>query len=645
MCGITGFWTSRNDGGFEHIAQCMANAMTHRGPDDCGVWSDPESGLFLAHRRLSILDLSPAGHQPMGSACGRYVIIFNGEIYNFAEIRKEIEQTGYAHTWRGHSDTEILLAGFSLWGLEATLKRCVGMFAIALWDREEHKLYLARDRFGEKPLYYGQAGDAFVFGSELKALGAHPGFGASVDRQSLALYLQYSYVPEPRSIYAGISKLLPGHILCVEDCGKKTSLTPYWSVREVLAQAQTSVFQDERTSLDRLHDLLNQAVAQQMVADVPVGAFLSGGIDSSLIVALMRQNARAPIHTFSIGFTEAAYDESAQARAVAQHLGTEHSELIVTSDDLLGVVPRLPHLYDEPFGDSSQVPTFLVAQLARSKVTVCLSGDAGDEVFGGYNRYRWAESFWRRVAAVPLPMRQAGASILSLLSPQQWDKFYEVFENALAERFRMRLPGEKIHKFARALSSRNERDLYARVTSLWDNPASVVLQARDVNAILDAPDCLTSVAERMMYLDQMTYLPGDILVKVDRAGMGVSLESRIPFLDHRVIEYAWGLPLSMKVRHGQGKWALRQLLDRYLPRELVDRPKMGFGVPIETWLRGPLKSWAESLLDETRLRSEGYFETEAIRKLWTQHLDGSRNWHHRLWNVLMFQAWLEQQKQ
>jgi asparagine synthase (glutamine-hydrolysing) len=634
----------------------MANSIAHRGPDDAGVWVDEATRVGLAHRRLSILDPSPAGHQPMASACGRYVIVFNGEIYNHLELREtlgaclssmaSLQRGGGVGAWRGHSDTETLLAAIVAWGMETTLKQCVGMFAFALWDRHERSLTLARDRLGEKPLYYGWVNGTFLFASELKALRAWPGFSAEIDRAALALYMRHNYVPAPWSIYRSIWKLLPGTLLRVTADGESTP-TAYWSAREAASAGLAQPFAgDDREAADELERLLRQSIAGQRLADVPLGAFLSGGIDSSVVVALMQSMSAQQVKTFTIGFHENEYNEAEHAKAVAAHLNTDHTELYVTSRQAMDVIPLLPALYDEPFSDSSQIPTYLVSALARRHVTVSLSGDGGDELFGGYNRYFWAMHLWRRLSLAPAPFRRSLGRLLIGVSPGAWNRVFRLLGPLLPSRLHHANPGDKLHKLAALFAARQPEAIYQRLVSHWEDPARVVLGAREPATVvsdpahwLDSPD----FAQRMMYLDQISYLPDDILVKVDRAAMGVSLETRVPMLDHRLVEFAWRLPLSMKIRDGQGKWLLRQVLYRHVPRELIERPKMGFGVPIDQWLRGPLREWAESLLDEGRLRREGYFEPAPIRKKWGEHLSRDRNWSYCLWDVLMFQAWLEAQ--
>ena len=642
MCGIAGsLGTGECD---ENSLRGMVATLSHRGPDDQGLWFDQGAGIGLVHARLSILDLSTAGHQPMLSASGRYVIVFNGEIYNHLKLRVELEQSGQALNWRGHSDTETILAGFYSWGIEATLRKSVGMFAFAVWDKQSHTLTLARDRLGEKPLYYGWHGDTFLFGSELKALKAHPAFGAEIDRDALADFISYSYIPAPQSIYRGIHKLVPGTLLSVR-AGKRTvsKSVSYWSLLDSARQGLLAPFTgSDSEALQGLEARLSEAVSLQQISDVPIGAFLSGGIDSSTIVALMQAQSIRPIHTFTIGFDDLQFNEAVHARAVARHLGTDHTELYVTPQEARVVIPQLPMLYDEPFADSSQIPTYLVSQLARRSVTVSLSGDAGDELFGGYNRYIYT----RNLLKVPAPLRRILAFWLGALSPAQWDRIYSAIQPMLPSSLRVRMPGDKAHKLSDVLAMNSDAAIYQRLVSTWHYPNTVVLggrgyinlsQAWNELTDFDAPEC------RMMALDALTYLPDDILCKVDRAAMGVSLETRVPFLDHRVVEYAWRLPLHMKIRNGQSKWILRQLLYKYVPKELIERPKMGFGVPIDIWLRGPLREWAEALLNETRLLQEGYFNPNPIRQKWAEHLSGKRNWQYQLWNVLMFQAWLESQ--
>lgn len=630
----------------------MVRTLAHRGPDDAGVWVDDVTGVALAHRRLAILDLSAAGHQPMASACGRFVIAFNGEIYNHAELRSELEERGSAPSWRGHSDTEVLLAAVAAWGIEAALKKVVGMFAFALWDRESRSLALARDRIGEKPLYYGLCRGALLFASELKAIRSYPSFAGAIDRDALSLLLRYGYIPSPYSIYEGICKLPPGTVLAITrrdiEAGALPHPVSYWSAREVTRRGVADPLQiDEADAVEALDRLLRRTIAGQMISEVPLGAFLSGGIDSSTIVALMQAQSSRPVRTFSIGFREPDYNEAEHAKSVAKHLGTDHTEVYVTARQALNVVPRLPEIYDEPFADSSQVPTFLLSQLAKRDVTVSLSGDGGDELFGGYNRYCWTRRIWRLIGWIPQSARAILARQTTKHPPEFWNEMINGMSRFLRTSVRQPNPGDKLHKLANVLPVSSPEAIYECLVSHWLDPASVVTGATE--PMTPATDNrryegLTRLEDRMMYLDLTSYLPDDILVKVDRAAMAVSLETRMPYLDHRVVEFAWHLPPSMKIRRGQGKWLLRRVLYRYVPKELVERPKMGFGVPLGSWLRGPLREWAEALLDATRLSQEGYFEKAPIRQKWQEHLSGRRNWSYQLWGVLMFQAWLDAQR-
>lgn len=645
MCGIAGCLLSQqrvvsacSPG---DVARDMADRLRHRGPDAAGVWSDDLSRIALAHRRLSILDLSAAGDQPMRSACARYVVVYNGEIYNWAELRGELEATGQAPVWRGHSDTEVLLAGIVAWGLEATLRRARGMFALALWDRGEKTLTLARDRIGEKPLYYGRVGDGFAFGSELKALRALPAAHFDTDPGALALMLRYGYVPAPYSIYRGIFKLPPGTLLRVTADGRFGDPEPWWRFAAVAQDgAANRRALSDGMALDELEAVLGAAIGEQMVADVPLGALLSGGLDSSTVVALMQSRSTRPVRTFTIGFTEGHYDEAAHARAVAHHLGTEHTELHVAPAQARDIIPCLPDIYDEPFADSSQIPTALVCALTRQHVTVCLSGDAGDELFGGYNRYFWASSLWRRLGGVHPGLRRAFAGGLSAVSAGAWNGVFGALSPLLPARLRVSNPGDKLHKLAEVMGAPSPEALYRELVSQWRG-ALPLRRISEPSTLVADPSrwpALSGFAERMMAVDTLTYLPDDILVKVDRAAMAAGLEMRVPFLDARVIDFAWRLPFRQKVRDGQGKWLLRQLLYRHVPRELVERPKQGFGVPIEHWLRGPLRDWAEDLLSPAALGADGMLDPAPIRAMWQRHLLG-RNVQYALWNVLMYQAW------
>lgn len=648
MCGIAGLWDPD-----EHLeadalpsfAHDMAKTLVHRGPDDEGVYVEAEAGLALVHLRLSILDLSHAGHQPMKSSCGRFVIVFNGEIYNHLDLRRELERSGQANSWRGHADTETLLAAISAWGLAVTLQRSVGMFAFALWDKRTRTLTLGRDRLGEKPLYYGWQGSVFMFGSELTAIRANRSFRADINRDAITLLLRHNCIPVPYSIYCGIQKLPPGTYINITEQARESMPLPYWSAREVAEQGQRDQFSGSDVDAEEaLHDVLSKSVAGQMISDVPLGAFLSGGIDSSIVAALMQAQSSRPVRTFSIGSWDRRFNEAEHAKMIASHLGTEHTELYVTPENALDVVPSLPALYDEPFSDSSQIPTFLVAQLARQHVTVALSGDGGDEMFGGYNRHVWTKRVWNKARWAPRPLRAALAGALTVLSPEAWNIAFKGLEQLLPQAWRYSNPGDKLYKLAEVLSAQSPEEIYWRLVSHWKEPQSLLHNAHEPTTVLtdhsQKPEFI-DFENMMMYLDQMSYLPDDILVKVDRAAMGVSLETRMPFLDHRVVELAWKLPLTMKIRNGQGKWLLRQVLDKYIPRRMIERPKMGFGVPLDDWLRGPLREWAESQLSERRLQQEGFFVVRPVRKIWQEHLTGRRNWAYHLWDILMFQAWLE----
>ncbi len=637
MCGIAGFLDRRaatDQGTATGLVTAMGDSLTHRGPDSGGVWVDAQGCIALAHRRLSILDLSAAGHQPMVSADGRFVISYNGEVYNAPELKRDLEPRG--QPWRGHSDTEIILEAFAAWGVRATACRLIGMFAIALWDRRERRLWLLRDRLGIKPLYWGRFGELLLFGSELKALEAHPGWVPEIDRRALAAYVRTAYVPAPRSIYKDVRKLEGGAILSIGPEGEER-FERFWDLAQVIETGRAERARPfDAGVVDEAEALLRDAVGRRMVADVPLGAFLSGGIDSSAVAALMQAQSARPVKTFSIGFAEAGYDEAPYARAVAAHLGTDHTEFYVTARDALDTIPQLPVIYDEPFADSSQIPTLLICKMARRQVTVALSGDGGDEVFGGYNRYVLAHRLWRRLGLVPHPLRTAAAALLQGVPPGAWDRLLRpVLRRGLGQ------PGDKLHKLAGVLALKDTDALYRRLISQWTEPERLVLAASGEAAAewSRLPQGLGDV-ERMQGLDMLTYLPDDILTKVDRASMAVALEVRVPILDHRVVEYSWTLPLAAKLQGGTAKWLLRQVLYRHVPRPLVERPKMGFGVPIDSWLRGPLRDWAESLLDRRAMAEEGFLDAALVEEKWRQHLAGSRNWQHPLWVVLMFQAWL-----
>lgn len=641
MCGIAGFWSGTALGEPASLARGMSDALRHRGPDAGGEWGDPAAGVGLGHRRLSILDLSPLGAQPMASQTGRYVIAFNGEVFNFAALRAELEAGGAR--FRGDSDTEVMLAAIEAWGLVPAVRRFVGMFAFALWDRGERVLHLVRDRLGIKPLFYGWNGGTLAFGSELKALRALPGFAPELDRGAASAMLRYGYVPAPATIYRGVFKLLPGTVLTLRTPGDRAQPAAYWSARGAAEAGARDPFRgtpDEAVAeLDRV---LRDAVRLRMVADVPLGAFLSGGIDSSTVVALMQAQSAQPVKTFSIGFDDPEYDEAGNAARVAAHLGTDHTELYVTASEAMSVVPMLAEMYDEPFADPSQIPTYLVSRLARREVTVSLSGDGGDELFGGYNRHLWAGRLGTVVDRVPGALRTGAARAMASVPPARWDRAFRMAGPLLPGALRQRTPGYKLHKLAQVLGERTPEGVYRQLVSQWSDPSSVVPGAAEAEPGMSRAGGLPplgSLAERMMFLDLVTYLPDDVLTKVDRASMAVALEARVPLLDHRVVEFAWTLPLDYRIRGGVGKWPLRQVLGRYVPPALFERPKAGFSVPLDAWLRGPLRDWAEELLDPRRLAEDGVLNPAPVVARWREHLSGRRSWQYPLWNVLMFQAW------
>ena len=645
MCGITGLYTFDPRPDRARITQeikKMCDALALRGPDSEGQWIDSEMPLALGHRRLSILDLSPAGAQPMASPCGRYQIVYNGEIYNFLEIKKELAAQGHNEPYKGHSDTEILLRAFLHWGVQKTLKSINGMFAIALWDRKTRALYLARDRMGKKPLYIGWSGSALLFASELKSFCAHSDFKRDISRPGLTAFMRFSYVPAPLSIYKDVWQLPAGTMMALDmrmlRAGQNLEplMEPYWSHKEALQEAQDNNIKNTDQAIDEFESLLSECVAERMVADVPLGAFLSGGIDSSMVVALMQKQANLPVKTYTISFDEEGYDEAAQASQIAQHLKTEHHEMKLKAKDALDIVPELSEIYDEPFADASAIPTYLVSRFAREGVTVALSGDGGDEMLGGYNRHVSGPKAWDIGQKIPGNLHKPLSRVIKAIPPQVWS----------AIRSGRPQFGSHMHKFADSLTVGTQADLYLSLVSKWQKPRECVIDGYEENIPLVNPGSQIekelSFAEHMMYWDALSYLNGDILTKVDRASMAVSLEARAPLLDTRIYEYVWRLPVELKIREGKGKWLLREVLKRHVPEELFDRPKQGFSVPIETWLRGELKDWAEDLLDEYELKAAGLLDYRGITKMWQEHLKGRGNYGERLWCVLMFQSWYRQ---
>lgn len=651
MCGIAGFWCPRGvPGEPEVLLRQMTDTLRHRGPDDSGYHWDAARGLGMGHRRLSIVDLAPTGRQPMKSRSGRYLIVFNGEIYNHQALRSELALGG--GLFRGHSDTEVMLEAIEQWGLAGALSRFVGMFAFALWDCHASELTLVRDRFGKKPLYVTADSSGIAWASEVRAFRALPWFDRSISPSSVAAYLALGYVPGPSSIYAAGARVEPGCFAVFRRVGplqlSRTDVR-YWSARDVRAAGRANPLAGEDLEvLDSLEALLRDAVGLRMVADVPLGAFLSGGVDSSLIAALMQSQSRTPVKTFTIGFADKEYDESVHAAAVARHLGTQHTSVTLSAEEALARVPYLAAASDEPLGDSSQLPTLLVSHIARRDVTVALSGDGGDEVFCGYNRYLAGQATWRRLVKLPHMARSSLAAMFRSVSPSRWNALAALVRPMVPNRFNIQAPGERIHKLARVLDANGPADFYRRLVT-QETAASSLVRGAGAFALpdlqfLDGEVSEAAFVEEMMLADTLSYLPDDILVKVDRATMAVSLEARAPLLDHRVYEMAMRMPLNFKLRGGVGKWALRELLYRYVPRSLVERPKTGFGIPLATWLRGPLRPWAESLLDRDRLKRDGYLDVSAVRSLWERFLSGTLHEPHLVWHLVMFQSWLDEQR-
>ncbi len=650
MCGFAGVVIDKSTAKLsQSIIEKMGDSISHRGPDSSGVWLDAEIGIAMVHRRLSILDLSPSGHQPMQSSSGRFTLVFNGEIYNHLSIRSQISD---AYQWRGHSDTETILAGFEIWGIKNTIQKSTGMFSLAVWDAKEKSLSLFRDRIGEKPLYYGWQNGSFLFGSELKSLIVHPSFQHEIDRNSLSLFMRYGYVPSPASIYKGIQKLAPASFIELFPYSNsfRNEETPvpaeYWSLAEVVSDGQKrSDLMNSIEIQEKLDFLLREVIDQQMVADVPVGAFLSGGIDSSTIVAIMQTLSRKKIKTFSVGIEAEGYNEAPYAKEIAEFLGTDHTELFFSDKEARNIIPDLPGIYDEPFSDPSQIPTFYLSQVSRKDVAVSLSGDAGDELFAGYNRYFLGDLIHKINRNLPRPLMKALTSAVYRISPQIWDTCFSPIKSFLPTNISTRPIGDRLHKLAKIFQQSDFMSTYVAMMSHWQDPSKIVINGSDSinqSSLRNLSSNCDDLFHKMMAFDTVTYLPDDILVKVDRAAMSCSLETRLPFLNHHLVEFAWQIPLSMKIKNGKGKSVLRNVLYKYIPQELFDRPKTGFGLPIHSWLRGPLREWAESLLNESRLKNQGYLETAPITEKWQQHLSGHRNWHLQLWNVLIFQSWFEE---
>ncbi|MEN9349450.1 MAG: hypothetical protein RL372_428 [Bacteroidota bacterium] len=644
MCGIAGYLSKKSDVNKDVLSK-ICEVMHHRGPDDYGIWISENQQIGFCHKRLSIIDTSSNGHQPMTSATGRFIIVFNGEIYNHLELRKELNLAGHNISYKSSSDTETLLHCFELWGVEKTAKKTLGMFAFAVYDKEKNVILLVRDRFGEKPLYYGLQDNHFYFASELKSIRANPYFVAEIDNYALQEFIKYSYVPSPYSIYKGIKKLKPGYVLSIslKDVNYTLSEIQYWNFFEVAKNGINKPFQgSDSEAIINLDSKISDAVSSQQLSDVPIGAFLSGGIDSSLIASVMQSQCSTPINTFTIGFNENSFNEAIYAKEVAKHLGTNHNEIYVSPQDAMNIIPDLATMYDEPFADSSQLPTYLLSRMAKQHVTVCLSGDAGDELFGGYNRYIQGVRFKK----YPQPLKKAIYAILSQLTPAQFNLVYDKLKPLLPSSFRSSNPGSHIQKIVSILNLTNDWEIYERLTT-FSFSSNIIIKGQShlnntISNLFNEKLRNIEFANKMMIADSLTYLTDDILCKVDRAAMSVSLETRVPFLDYRLVEFAWRLPLHMKIRNGKGKWILRELLNKYIPPSLIDRPKMGFAIPIDIWLKNELKDWAESLLNEKRIKEDGIFNSNEIKEIWNNHQSGEKGLQSELWNILIFQSWKEQ---